>query len=221
MQKDFKAAKPVDSGYKTGMIWMLTGVFMGLLVGLSMYFYANRHAPLFATANAAMVNKDPATLTSEEKTALANAQTTDALIKKSDDSGPIPLPEVLDEPPPKKRAIFSFHAVLPNIDMPVRPRTVTLAQAKPLTSTAPTVVANVGSPGDYMLQVASFRKAAQATRSLDKLNSLGVTSNVQKFSSKGKTWYRVVAGPVAEMHLPDWKKQVKSLGYNPLVRKVR
>ena len=218
MQKDFKTAKPVDSGYKTGMIWMLTGVFMGLLVGLSMYFYANRHAPLFATANAAMVNKDPATLTSEEKTALANAQTTDALVKKADDSGPIPLPEVLDEPPPKKRAIFSFHAVLPNIDMPVRPRTVTLAQAKPATS-AP--AATIGAVGDYMLQVASFRKESQATRSLNKLNGLGVTSNVQKFSSKGKTWYRVLAGPVAESHLPDWKKQVKSLGYNPLVRRVR
>ena len=218
MQKDFKTAKPADSGYKTGMIWMLTGVFMGLLVGLSMYFYANRHAPIFATANAAMVNKDPATLTAEEKTALANAQTTDALVKKADDSGPIPLPEVLDEPPPKKRAIFSFHAVLPNIDMPVRPRTVTLAQAKPGTST-PAV--NNGAVGDYMLQVASFRKESQATRSLNKLNGLGVTSNVQKFSSKGKTWYRVLAGPVTESHLPDWKKQVKSLGYNPLVRRVR
>ena len=216
MQKDFKTAKPVDSGYKTGMVWMLTGVFMGLLVGLSMYFYANRHAPLFATANAAMVAKDPATLTSEEKTAIANAQTTDALVKKSDDSGPIPLPEVLDAPPPKKRAIFSFHAVLPNIDMPVSPRTVTLAKAKPVNA-----VVNTGSPGDYMLQVASFRTASQANRSLDKLNGLGVTSSVQKFSSKGKTWYRVLAGPVTESHLPDWTKQVKSLGYNPLVRRVR
>lgn len=213
MQKDFKKAKPTDSGYKTGMVWMLTGVILGLLVGLSMYFYANRNAPLFATANAAMVTKDQATLTAEEKTALANAQTTDALVKKVDATGPTPLPEVLDEPAPKKRAIFSFHAVLPNIDMPVRPRAVTLAQAKPVTTTA--------AVGDYMLQVASFRTASQATRSLDKLNGLGVTSNVQKFSSKGKTWYRVLAGPVAELNLPDWKKQVKSLGYNPLVRKVR
>jgi len=219
MQKDFKKAKSVDSGYKTGMVWMLTGVFMGLLVGLSMYFYANRHAPLFATANAAIVNKDPATLTAEEKTAIANAQTTDQIIKKVD-AGPTPLPEVLDEPAPKKRAIFSFHAVLPNIDMPVRPRTVTLAKAKPLQSAEPTKI-KVAAVGDYMLQVASFRKASQANRSLDKLNGLGVTSSVQKFSSKGKTWYRVLAGPVAESRLPDWKKQVKSLGYNPLVRKVR
>lgn len=213
MQKDFKKAKSVDSGYKSGMVWMLTGVFMGLLVGLSMYFYANRHAPLFATANAAMVAKDPATLTAEEKTALANAQMTDALIKKVD-AGPTPLPKVLDEPAPKKRAIFSFHAVLPNIDMPVSPRTVTLAKAKPLSATN-------GAVGDYMLQVASFRKASQANRSINKLNGLGVTSSVQKFSSKGKTWYRVLAGPVAEARLPDWKKQVKSLGYNPLVRRVR
>lgn len=217
MQKDFKKAKSVDSGYKTGMIWMLTGVFMGLLVGLSMYFYANRHAPLFATANAAMVGKDPATLTAEERTALANAQTTDQIITKID-AGPTPLPKVLDEPAPKKRAIFSFHAVLPNIDMPVSPRTVTLANADPLGSAEP---ARAATSGDYMLQVASFRKVSQANRSLDKLNDLGVTSSVKEFSNKGKTWYRVLAGPVAESHLSDWKKQVMSLGYNPLVRKVR
>ena len=211
MQKDFKTAKPTDSGYKTGMVWMLTGVCMGLLVGLSMYFYANRHAPLFATANAAMVAKDPSTLTSAEKTAMANAQTTDALVKQAENTGPTPLPEVLDEPEPKKRAIFSFHAVLPNIDMPVKPRTVILAKAEPLNAAS----------GDYMLQIASFRKESQADRSLNKLNALGVNSNVQKFTSKGKTWYRVIAGPVAESRLPDWKKQVKKLGYNPLVRKVK
>ena len=192
---------------------------MGLLVGLSMYFYANRNAPLFATANAAMVTKDASDLTAEEKTALANAQTTDALVKQTAKKGPTPLPEVLDEPAPKKRAIFSFHAVLPNIDMPVRPRTVTLANAKPV-MLAPTETIQA-TAGDYMLQVASFRTSTQANLSLSKLNGLGVTSSVKKFSSKGKTWYRVFAGPVAETHLPDWKKQVKSLGYDPLVRKVR
>ena len=92
MQKDFKKAKPTDSGYKSGMVWMLTGVCMGLLVGLSMYFYANRHAPLFATANAAIVLKDAANLTAEEKTAIANAQTTDALVKNAANIGPTPLP---------------------------------------------------------------------------------------------------------------------------------
>ena len=211
MQKDFKKAKPADSGYKTGMVWMLTGVCMGLLVGLSMYFYANRNAPLFATANAAIVAKDPASLTAEEKSAIANAQTTDAVVKTAENTGLTPLPEVLDEPAPKKRAIFSFHAVLPNIDMPVQPRKVVLAQAEPLAATS----------GDYMMQIASFRKESQANRSLGKLNALGVNSNVQKFSSKGKTWYRVIAGPVTESRLPDWKTQVESLGYNPLVRKVK
>jgi len=212
MQKDFKTAKPADSGYKTGMIWMLAGVFMGLMVGLSMYFYANRHAPLFATANAAILNKDPATLTAAEKTALANAQTTDALVKQAEATGPTPLPEVLDEPAPKKRAIFSFHAVLPNIDMPVKPRTVTLTKAEPLEEAL---------TGDYVMQVASFRSSSQANRSISKLNGLGVISSVKKVNSRGKVWYRVVAGPVSESRLPDWKKQVRSLGYEPLVRKVR
>lgn len=216
MHKDFKTAKPTDSGYKTGMLWMLAGVFMGLLVGLSMYFYANRHAPVFATANAAIANKDPQNLSREEQIALTNAQTPDALVAKQTGDGFEPLPEVLEEPEPRKRAVFSFHAVLPTIDMPVTPRPVAITKAANQKAQAqPT------KPGDFFLQVASFKSMAQANRSQTKLNGRGVTSRVEKHSSKGKTWYRVLAGPIAEMQLPDWKKQVKSLGYDPLVRKVR
>lgn len=216
MQKDFKTAKPTDSGYKTGMLWMLAGVFMGLLVGLSMYFYANRHAPIFATANAAIAEKDPEQLNREEKIALTNAQTPNAVVATQTDQGFTPLPEMLEEPEPRKRAVFSFHAVLPTIDMPVTPRPVAItAAANKLAQTQPT------KSGDLFLQVASFKTAAQASRSQTKLHGRGVTSRVEKHSSKGRTWYRVLAGPIAKMQLPDWKKQVKSMGYDPLVRKVR
>jgi cell division protein FtsN len=214
MQKDFKTAKPTDSGYKTGMLWMLAGVFMGLLVGLSMYFYANRHAPIFATANAAMTN--PEDMSREEKIAQANAQTPDAVVSNQTEQSFTPLPEVLEEPEPRKRAVFSFHAVLPTIDMPVTPRPVAITAAvAEVAQNTPT------KSGDIFLQVASFKSMAQASRSQVKLNGRGVTSRVEKHSSKGKTWYRVLAGPIAQMQLPDWKKQVKSLGYDPLVRKVR
>ena len=216
MQKDFKTAKPTDSGYKTGMLWMLAGVFMGLLVGLSMYFYANRHAPIFATANAAMTNQDPDQLSREQKIALANAQTPDAVVANQNEKGFTALPDVLEEPEPRKRAVFSFHAVLPTIDMPVPPRPVAIiAAANEVVQSTPT------KAGDIFLQVASFKTMAQANRSQIKLSGRGVTSRVEKHSSKGKTWYRVLAGPIVEMQLPDWKKQVKNMGYDPLVRKVR
>lgn len=190
---------------------------MGLLVGLSMYFYANRHAPIFATANAAIADKAPEELTREEKIALTNAQTPDAVVAKASDEGIQPLPKVLDEEPePRKRAVFSYHAVLPTIDMPVQPRPVALTKVS-----NPAPQAQPARAGDIFLQVASFKSMAQANRSQNKLNGRGVTSRVEKHSSKGKTWYRVLAGPIAEMQLPDWTKQVKSLGYDPLVRKVR
>ncbi|PWQ93155.1 SPOR domain-containing protein [Leucothrix arctica] len=212
MQKDFKNAKPAESGYKTGMAWMLAGVFMGLLVGLSMYFYANRNTPSFA----ANIPDVPASeLTHAQRVTLANQQNTDAVITSKTNSGPTPLPDVLEEPTPKKRAIFSFHAVLPSIDMPVQPRTVALA------NTATQVEARSAQSGDYMLQVASFKSSAQADRSQRKLNQRGVAATVQKYSSKGTTWYRVLAGPVAPVQLEDWKSQVKGLGYDPLVRRVR
>ena len=185
---------------------------MGLLVGLSMYFYANRNTPSFA----ANIPDVPASeLTHAQRVALANQQNTDAVITSKTNSGPTPLPDVLEEPTPKKRAIFSFHAVLPSIDMPVQPRTVALANTN-----AP-VEARSAQSGDYMLQVASFKSSAQADRSQRKLNQRGVAATVQKYSSKGTTWYRVLAGPVAPVQLEDWKSQVKGLGYDPLVRRVR
>jgi len=217
MQKDFKTAKPAASGYKTGMVWMLAGVFMGLLVGISMYFYANHNAPIFATANAAMTEKELSQLTPEERAAHTNAQTPDALIAQQSATGVTPLPDMLDEPEPRKRAIFSFHAVLPSLDIPVSPRPVALTQkANDQAATTPV------KPGDIFLQVASFQSPEQASRSQRKLRGRGVTSRVEKHSNKnGKTWYRVMAGPIAEMQLPDWTKQVKSMGYDPFVRKVR
>ncbi|WP_022953626.1 SPOR domain-containing protein [Leucothrix mucor] len=217
MQKDFKNAKPVDSGYKMGMVWMLAGVFMGLLVGLSMYFYANRNAPLFASASTAIADKDPSELSREERILLANAQNTDALVGKETAEGVVPLPASLQEPAPKERAVFSFHAVLPSIDMPVSPRPVALTQAA-MDAAAPQREA---VSGDFIIQVASFRTPKQADQSRSKLHGRGVTSRVEEFSSKGKTWYRVLAGPIAEVQLQDWKTQIVGLGYDPLVRKVR
>lgn len=190
---------------------------MGLLVGLSMYFYANRHAPIFATANAnaAIADKDPGSLSREEKIALTNAQTPNAVVANQEE-GVTPLPDMLEDPEPRKRAIFNFHAVLPTVDMPVTPRPVAITKAA--NEQAQAIPAKAG---DLFLQVASFKTMNQATRSQVKLSGRGVTSRVEKHSSKGKTWYRVLAGPIVEMQLPDWTKQVKSLGYDPLVRKVR
>ena len=213
MQKDFKNAKPAESGYKTGMTWMLAGVFLGLVAGLSMYFYANRNTPSFA---ANIPDKPISELTHAQRVALSNQQNTDAVITNKTNTGPTPLPDVLDEPTPKKRAIFSFHAVLPSIDLPVAPRNVAAA------STNKPVESRAAESGDYMLQVASFKSSAQADRSQQKLNQRGVAATVQKYSSKqGKTWYRVLAGPVAPVQLEDWKSQVKGLGYDPLVRRIR
>jgi len=212
MQKDFKKAKPAESGYKTGMAWMLAGVFMGLLVGLSMYFYANNNTPSFA---ANIPDKPLSELTHAQRVALSNQQNTDAVITGEANNGPTPLPDVLDEPVPQKRAVFSFHAVLPSIDMPVQPRVITHPKNVAMVASKP------AESGDYMLQVASFKSSSQADRSQKKLNQRGVAATVQKYSSKGTTWYRVLAGPVAPVQLEDWKSQVKGLGYDPLVRRIR
>ncbi len=207
MHKDFKTAKPTDSGYKTGMPWMLAGVFMGLLAGLGMYFYANHPSSIFADANAA---------TSEGGVVPRDSQVSDAIVTNPTNAYVDPLLSALEEPKPPKRAVFDYQAVLPTLSIPVTPRQKAVAG----TAGAKIKKRPVRS-GDLFLQVASFKSRTQAKQSQRKLNKRGVTARIEKHSSKGKVWYRVLAGPIETMKLPDWKKQVKKLGYDPIVRKAK
>jgi len=215
MQKDFKTAAPDSSENKSSVVWMVAGVALGLLVGLGMYHFANQHAPLFATANAAIA-QNPSQLSREERIAIANTQTPNALVKKPENI-PTPVTQAVKEPE-KKRAIFSYHAMLPVIDVPVQPKRTDTASTK---SAAQQNQAAAKRRGDFLLQVASFKSRPQAQRTAKKLSGRGVSSSVQKHSSKKGTWFRVLAGPVGKQHLAAWKQEVTSLGYKPLIRKVQ
>jgi len=43
MYKDFKQSESLDTGFVggSGIIWMFSGIILGLLVGLGMYYFAN------------------------------------------------------------------------------------------------------------------------------------------------------------------------------------
>ena len=217
MQKDFKTAAPDSSENKSSVVWMVAGVALGLLVGLGMYHFANQHAPLFATANAAIA-QNPSQLSREERIAVANSQTPNALVKKPENI-PTPVTQAVKEPE-KKRAIFSYHAMLPVIDVPVQPKRANVtADAK--ATAAPQSQPSALRRGDFLLQVASFKSRPQAQRTAKKLSGRGVASSVQRYASKKGTWFRVLAGPVGKQHLAAWKQEVTSLGYKPLIRKVQ
>ena len=58
----------------------------------------------------------------------------------------------------------------------------------------------------YVLQVASFQKATDADTLKAKLILEGLDTNIQPFSNKGETWYRVIVGPFNDQNKMDQAK---------------
>ena len=74
---------------------------------------------------------------------------------------------------------------------------------------------------DFFLQVASYRKRDQANLTKGRLKRKGMSSYIQEKRIKGKTWYRVMAGPVDSEQLNYWKTTVTSLGHKPLIIPIK
>ena len=75
--------------------------------------------------------------------------------------------------------------------------------------------------GDYLLQVASFKKQSMADKTRGRLSNKGIDAYVQKKKVRGRFWYRVVAGPVDQISVDNWKLTAEKLGHKPLVISVR
>lgn len=145
---------------------------------------------------------------------------------------------------------FSYYAVLPNLNVPVgsekpinteaRVTASTVAQTTAQTETANQPINTIGASatedrvsaaqeeapkvaniGDFLLQVASFRKQSKADETRGYLNNQGIDAYIQKKKVKGRYWYRVVAGPVDQSNVATWKTTVEKLGHKPLVISVR
>lgn len=96
MAKDYKQTQSSEDESNSGnYTWMLTGIALGLLIGLGMYFYSNKSdsAP----------SPEQATTTKQE--------------------GPDPISVVIEnarrEQQEEQRASFSYYAVLPNLELDV------------------------------------------------------------------------------------------------------
>ncbi len=83
------------------------------------------------------------------------------------------------------------------------------AEAAEVTEAAlPTVAAPAS--GDGMIQIGIFSIEANAQRAVDMLGKAGVTAHVLTETAKGKTFWRVVAGPGADMAMLG---KVKAAGF--------
>ncbi len=226
MYVDFKEEATMQSGFGNGLLWMMSGIMMGLLVGLAMYYFANRGVPSVTSANASPSEQ---TTTTAKNTDLPKVGSAFGDDKDATDPANIMVASLVDKTNEEEvieRPNFSYYAVLPDLNVPVQtihnPPTKK-ATKKPKNEKPTTVTVATAATGnaDFILQVASYRKRDQANRTKGRLKRKGMRSYVQKRKIKGKTWFRVMAGPVDAKKLNNWKATVASLGHKPLIIPIK
>lgn len=222
MYKDYKKTESLDTGLVggSGIIWMFSGIVLGLMVGIGMYFLSNQNAPLMSSTDSV---QDKITKAQETK-ALKSA----AIIKEHKKLIEMTAASEAEKPVP-----FSYYAVLPNLDVPV-------GSAKPIETRVEVIEENKQSievvatqevvekqqyiepeKGGYLLQVASFKRKSMADVTRGRLAKKGIKAYVKQKNVKGKMWYRVVAGPVNQVGIDNWKHAAEKLGHRPMVISVR
>ena len=250
MYKDFKKSETLDTGFTSGnsLLWMFSGIVLGLVVGLGLYFFTNDKIPSIS-----MIDSLEQKIQSAQK---SNQQQTPAIENKKNRQPVNTAKPVAVEKERKNK--FSYYAVLPNLDVPVgssKPINTSAAAAsvavknmdksteKSLSEQYEEAVAkqnsqdtlqpnavqetnnnateNDASIGDYLLQVASFKKQSMADKTKGRLSNKGIDAYIQKKKIKGRYWYRVVAGPVNQTNVNSWKSTAEQLGHKPLVISVR
>ncbi len=234
MYKDFKKSESLDTGFVggSGIIWMFSGVVLGLLVGFGMYYFSNNNASALSMAGT-VEDKIKRAQIAGRKSA-PDKSVKNRVLYKSDSR----LNKKQESKQEQRKHQFSYYAVLPKIDVPVnssRPINTSpekIANPKAVAST-PKVELLVDDAivkrkafkkenlGDYLLQVASYKKKSSANITRGRLSKSGIEAYIQARKVKGRMWYRVVAGPVDQNSVSNWKHTVEKMGHQPLVISLR
>lgn len=233
MYKDFKQGESLDTGFVggSGLIWMFSGIILGLLVGLGMYYFANNRGPVLSSVDA--VQKKIASAqssTQPSRTTPIQARNSSTTSSGSRANGFSTSGNSGERE--KRHNNFSYYAVLPTLDVPVgAPRVVKVANEPNIDRSMEEKVALLDaedvqepmatSDGGFLLQVASFRRKDRANLTIKRLTKKGVTAYVQEKNVKGRTWYRVVAGPIGSDGADSWKLTAEKLGHRPIIISVR
>ena len=229
MYKDFKKSESLDTGFVggSGIIWMFSGIVLGLLAGLGMYYFSNTSSSPLSTADTVQQKIEAAQM---NQPGLAKP-----VVRKA-----VPVSyrrdqkqKIETEKTEQRLNKFSYYAVLPTLDVPV-------SNAKPIETRAEAISSSpeiekkkvllsgevedqvvTTKQGDYLLQVASFKRKSKANLTKGRLTKRGVSAYVQKKKVKGRLWYRVLAGPVDQHSVDNWKQTAEKMGHHPLIISVR
>lgn len=220
MYKDYKKSESLDRGFVggSGIMWMFSGIILGLLVGIGMYFFSNERISPFSRVDS--VQREIKKAQSSTFVTLSKKQSLNAIDTTSKRSNDV------------RENKFSYYAVLPNLNVPV-------SAVKPIETRVGYTPGNKNralfngedevqeaipvevKQGSYLLQVASFKRMSKANLTRGRLSKKGIDAYVQKKKVKGRFWYRVVAGPVDQNSVDTWKLTAEKLGHHPLIISVR
>lgn len=234
MSKDFKKqAAPASNFGQYGLGWMLSGIAIGLLVGLGMYALANKNN---LSANAGVASPQQQVTGASPST--PGVTTLAANVSNADTANGVGSGVVADSPAGLSEGpAFSYHAVLPQLEVGI-PVSVQTGQIKPAkepvkkpvatedkktntpeeTSTTPAKpAASKPLTGMNGFQIGSYKTLEQASAMQNRLKRNGMTTRVEKASINGDTWFRVRVGPADSTELmSQWEQTLSGMGISPL-----
>lgn len=226
MYKDFKKAESLDTGFVggSGIIWMFSGIVLGLLAGLGMYYFSNTSSSPLSTADTVQQKIEAAQMAPPSRFAKSSSHKAEPVNYKRKEHEKIE----------QRLNKFSYYAVLPTLDVPVssaRPvetRIEHISDSSEIKKTQTLLsgevedqVVDMVKRGNYLLQVASFKKKRMANLTKGRLAKRGVNAYIQSKKVKGRLWYRVLAGPVDQSSVDNWKQTAEKMGHHPLIISVR
>lgn len=237
MYVDFKEDTAQQSGMGSGLLWMLSGIMMGLLVGLAMYYFANRS---ISSVEAAGVSQDiKMGSPTNHSNYVKDRQVTSPFgaAKDANDPEAMLTASLIDKNHKeeiKERPSFSYYAVLPDLNVPIqtihnptkkeqeraKAKAVAAEKANAIAITKGKTVEKTSIDADksrYVLQIASYKKRYRANKAKNQLNRKGMTVYVEQTKVRGRTWFRLMSEPVDSQTLKNWKAIVISVGHQPLV----
>jgi cell division protein FtsN len=149
------------------------------------------------------------------------------------------LPKVERPAPP--RPSYQFEDILKDAEVEIgggepppppapRPEPIPPEELQPATPEAPETAAAVppqpvkpASPGSYLLQVGSFKRAADAERLKAELALLGISTSVESVTiNDGQIYHRVRTGPLdGKQAMEQMKATLKRHGKDPMAVKVK
>ncbi|MES9881538.1 MAG: SPOR domain-containing protein [Sedimenticola sp.] len=197
MAKDYKSrANPPKSSNGapvSGWVWFISGLMLGLLVSGLVWLKITPHNPASALPPAVVKQKQKEPKQSTKK---ASA--------------------------PKLR--FDFYTILPEMEVVVPDPE---PEVTPPSTSASGAAANPLSPAakatvDYMLQMGSFRKMADADRLKASMALIGLEAEIQSVTiNDGEIFHRVRSGPYTRKQVNSLRTRLSANNINSLMIKLK